>query len=326
MRIKHILLTGILCIVTYTDTFATPLKNNKLTQQLLSSAEPQNMWRNLTILSNFPDRSAKSLNGLKSSKWIKQQIQNMVTQSHRNDVTIYTIPTRWLDVAHNVTEYPQSSIMLKIGTRNLPGIVIGAHMDTVDCQAPDCAQKATLQRPGADDDGSGTVTLLEIARVLLNNQTPLNKPVYLIWYAAEETDLDGSKSVVHYFKQSGIPVAAVMQLDMTGFALNNDMTVWLTDSGHYKHVDKKLTALTYQLAQKYLPHRVAMTHLDDESDHWSWHEAGYKTVFPMESHCHGNKKECPYREHTLHDTMDKLSLKHMTDYLMLGLAFVGELA
>lgn len=317
MNIKHMLLIGMICFMTCGNTFAT-----NTTEQLFKLAKPQNMWDNLTTLSNFPDRSASTLNGVKSAKWIKQKINDVVMQSHRADAAIYTINTRWLDEKHHVTEFLQPSIMLKIGDSNKPGIVIGAHMDTVGCQAKDCSRNKSLHRPGADDDGSGTVTLLEIARVLLTTDVHFDKPIYLIWYGAEETDLDGSKSVVHYFNQSNIPVAAVMQLDMTGYALNHDMTVWLTD----KHVDKKLTALTYQLAKKYLPHRVAMTHLDDESDHWSWHELGYKTVFPMESNCHGSRKKCPYREHSEHDTMDKLSLEHMTDYLKLALAFTAKLA
>ena len=116
-----------------------------------------------------------------------------------------------------------------------------------------------------------------------------------------------------------------MQFDMTGYAKNNDPTVWISDNGTYQHTDKDLTAYALKLVAAYVKKPAKITTLSDESDHWSWAEAGYKTVFPMESDCHASS-ECPRREHTNKDTMDKLSLSHMTDYLKLAIAFAVELA
>jgi len=289
--------------------------------RILGSIQPERMWHHLATLTDFPDRAATSEHGIEAANWIASQVGMTVSASGRNDINIRQIPTRWIDEQGKVTSYPQESIVLKIGNSNLPGIVIGAHLDTVGCGKKNCAAKKSLRRPGADDDGSGSVTLLEIARVLLDSHMAFKKPIYLAWYASEENDLDGSKAVITDFQKNNIAVDAVMQLDMTGYAHHNDLTLWLGN----RHVNKALTTFTYQLAKKYVRNNVGITHLDDESDHWSWQEAGYKTVFPMESNCHGRMK-CPYREHTAQDTMDKLSLKHMTDYLKLALAFSVELA
>lgn len=286
-------------------------------QSLFSQINPSSMWDNLAKLTVFPDRDANTANGLAATAWVKNKIEHLMRQSKRNDISLLTIDTY---------NFPQPSILLKIGSNNLPGVVTGTHYDTVDCNKHACTGKGTDRRPGADDNGSGTVTLLEMARILLQSDIKFAHPIYLVWYGAEEYDLDGSKSVVHYFRSHKIPVQAVMQLDMTADAQHQDSTLWISDTGNYQHVNKHYTRLAYKLARAYVRSNVKMTHLDDESDHWSWHEAGYKTVYPAESNCHGDEKKCPYREHTSNDTLDKLSLSHMVDYLKLAIAFTTELA
>lgn len=302
------------------------LNSHANTHPLFNQINSNSMWNNLKTLTRFPDRDARSENGLAAATWIKQQVEHMMRMSKRQDSRLYSIDTQWMDKNGRVIKFQQPSIMLRIGSSHLPGIVIGAHFDTVDCNQHACTGKGFDKRPGADDNGSGTVTLLEMARILLNSHMKFKQPIYIAWYASEENDLDGSKSVVNYFRSNKIPVLAVMQLDMTGEARNNDSTIWISDTGHYQHVNKYYTELAYRLAKTYTGKQVQITHLDDESDHWSWHEAGYKTVYPAESDCHGDKIKCPYREHTANDTIDKLSLSHMVDYLKLALAFTTELA
>jgi len=113
-----------------------------------------------------------------------------------------------------------------------------------------------------------------------------------------------------------------MQFDMTGYKHNNDATLWFDDS----HTDRRLTAFAQQLVKYYLKLPAGTIHdKGGESDYWSWSDAGIKTVFPFESECH-NSSACPRRQHTNADTMDKLSLDHMTDYLKLAVAFMVEMA
>ena len=198
------------------------------------------MQRDLITLTAFPDRYAGSQHGVKAAAWIKTRIENIMTSANYRDGTLKEIDTRWTDHQGHITHYPQPSLVFKLGNSKEPGVVIGAHIDTTK----------GYPRPGADDDGSGTVTLLEMARILTNSHTTFKKPIYLIWYGAEEDDLDGSKSVVNYFIRQKIPVAAVMQLDMTGKAYHHDSTLWLSDTGHYRHVDRALTDFTYHIAKK----------------------------------------------------------------------------
>jgi leucyl aminopeptidase len=174
-------------------------------------------------------------------------------------------------------------------------------------------------KPGADDDGSGTVTVMQVARNLLNSGMQFKKPIYIIWYSAEEEGLVGSSYVVKDFKKNNIPVDAVVQFDMTGYAYKNDPTIWLIND----YVNADLTSYLEKLINTYVKVPVNYTKCGYAcSDHASWNQGGYTSSFPFES-SFGN--DDPYI-HTSQDKMDVLSLSHMTDYAKLGTAFAVELA
>jgi leucyl aminopeptidase len=69
-----------------------------------------------------------------------------------------------------------------------------------------------LPAPGADDDCSGTVTILEAFRVLAESGfTPKDGPVEFHWNAAEEGGNLGSQAIAHYYRQAGAHVGAMME-------------------------------------------------------------------------------------------------------------------
>lgn len=285
-----------------TSTTSYSVKYQTQVDPLLKQLNPQNMWTDLTTLSGFTDRFSQSSNGVLAASWIKTQIETIAKNNGRNDVTVYYVNTK---------NFKQPSVVAKIGDASTSGIVIGAHMDTLS--------SIKEKKPGADDDGTGTVTVIEIARTLLSSGMHFKKPIYLIWYAAEEMGLIGSQNVVADFEDKNIPVSAVMQLDMTGYAYENSSTMWLIDD----YANKDLTAFLEALINTYVKQPVKHTQCGYAcSDHATWYKEGYASSMPFES-SFGN--DDPY-VHTSQDTMEKLSLTHMTDYAKLGTAFAVELA
>lgn len=273
------------------------------TNTILKNINSQNIWDNLTTLTNFSDRFCMSRNGLKAATWIKTKIEGIASETgHANDVTVYFVPTGLLK---------QPSVVAKFGNSDLPGVVIGAHMDTL--------WSMTSNKPGADDDGSGTVTLMETARTLLASGVKFKRPIYFIWYSAEEIGLVGSKYVVSDFQNKNIAVAAAMQMDMTGYEHNNDPTIWMfTD-----YTDNDLTNFTKQLITTYIKKPINTSVCGYGcSDHVSWNKAGIPVVMPHEAKMHEDDPQV----HQATDTMDLLSLDHMTDFAKLGAAFAVELA
>lgn len=92
-------------------------------------------------------------------------------------------------------------------------VVFGAHYDSVNW-------KNTNDRaPGADDNGSGSAALLQIAKMLSQHAKSLRRSVALAAFQAEEEGLVGSIAFVEELKKGkyGHPVAAVIA-DEVSFA------------------------------------------------------------------------------------------------------------
>lgn len=69
-----------------------------------------------------------------------------------------------------------------------------------------------LPAPGADDDGSGTMSILEAYRALLAADFHPVKTVEFQWYSAEEGGLLGSQAIAKDYEARGVNVIAMSQV------------------------------------------------------------------------------------------------------------------
>lgn len=194
-------------------------------------------------------------------------------------------------------------------------MIIGAHQDSINGRNP------MGRSPGADDDGSGSTTLIEAFRVLVESGVKFKNPVEFHWYAAEEAGLLGSQVVAEDYARQGIAVKAMLQCDMTGYFppgdehmgvvrdyVNADLADFLAAAvGTYVGIEARDTTCGYAC-----------------SDHGSWNASGFPSVFGFETEF---GKHSPVI-HTDKDTMDQpgFSWKHILDFSKLVLAFTFELA
>lgn len=319
---------------TKNDTYKIQYQNE--VTQLLLQIRPLSIWNFLGGLSGFVDRSYDTAYGIDAANWLKLQVDNIEHDSGRTDITIFTLKTKGTDDDGNLIKQP--SIIVKIGNSNEPGIVIGAHFDTYkkydpetskemckDIQDPKmnklCVEDFSGDKPGANDDGSGSAVLLEVSRTLIESGMQFKNPIYLVWYAAEEIGMIGSQNVVEDFQEKNIPIKAVLQLDQVGYSVKSDPTIWLVSN----YVDADLTAYLADLINEYVKQPVKYTACAGPcSDHVSWNTKGIPVAFPFESEM-GIGHSYPYA-HSPWDTLDKLSLTHVTDYAKLAIAFSVELA
>jgi hypothetical protein len=97
-------------------------------------------------------------------------------------------------------------------------IVISSHYDSRNSDGND----ATLDAPGADDNGSATSAVLEAARVL----TPLHFPATLVFacFDGEEQGLFGSGHYAHELAKRGVKVEADLNNDIIGSSTAHDGT------------------------------------------------------------------------------------------------------
>jgi len=93
-------------------------------------------------------------------------------------------------------------------------VVFGAHLDSRNSNLND----ATGRAPGADDNGSGTVAVLELGRLISQLNYSFDYSLAFINFNAEEQGLYGSiAAATHYFNIANNSVIAMYNVDMLAF-------------------------------------------------------------------------------------------------------------
>lgn len=275
---------------------------------LLKNLTKSNMHDNLETFSSFHTRYYKSDYGKQSSEWLLQQVQNIITESGAEDVYAEPFSHSW----------QQSSIIATIPGQTNSTVVIGAHQDSINLWLP-----SILAAPGADDDGSGTVTILEAFRVLLTSDAvkegKLENTIEFHWYSAEEGGLLGSQAIFQSYEREGRDVKAMLQQDMTGYVQRTIEAGKPESVGVIvDYVDKKLTDFIKKIITEYCTIPFVETKCGYAcSDHASASKAGYPSAFVIES----SFEDSDDHIHSTDDKIKYLSFDHMLQHARMTLAF-----
>lgn len=93
-------------------------------------------------------------------------------------------------------------------------VVVGAHYDSISTRDdPDGPA------PGAEDNGSGTATVLHLASIFANYQT--ERTIQFVLFSGEEQFLYGSEAYVDAAVQAGDDIVAAMTMDMMSAWVSN---------------------------------------------------------------------------------------------------------
>lgn len=302
-----------------TNHLDTPLTVNSVVQypkkpqfqyvldELLGNLSRSNLETSLEEFSSFYTRYARSGYGYESSEWLFGRIFN--ASSLRPEITVKRF--------HH--EFPQNSIIATIPGTKRPNdvVVIGAHQDSINLIAPNL-----LPAPGADDDGSGSMTILEAFATLVESGFEPENTVEFHWYAAEELGLLGSQDVFAAYDRMDVNVKAMLQQDMTGYSAGSkkhgdDKLGVIID-----YVDDGLTTFIKKLVNTYCTIGYVETKCGYAcSDHASAAKHGYPSAFVIES----DFADIDSSIHTTEDKLEKLDFDHMLEHAKLTLSFAVEL-
>ncbi len=176
-------------------------------------------------------------------------------------------------------------------------IVVGGHFDAV----PDC--------PGADDNGSGTAGVMEIARVLKNVETEMT--FIFIAFDSEESWMWGSYDYADSVAAIGKDIIYMQNLDMIGHLPNN------TNANLYYGAEEAYSQLWIDLAEP-LVGIWGILNGHTASDHEPFLDNGYDATFVQEyyfsSHYHQSSDSTTYINFEYMTRMVKASLA--TDYVV----------
>ncbi|OKL62540.1 Leucine aminopeptidase 1 [Talaromyces atroroseus] len=295
--------------------YPTKLVHNDTINSLAKNLDKQNMHRNLEKFTSFHTRYYKSEYGVESATWLYNQVNEIVQKSGAASygATVEKFAHQW----------GQFSIIARIPGHTNKTVVLGGHQDSINLFLP-----SILAAPGADDDGSGTVTILEVLRtLLLSEDIATGKAANTIefhWYSAEEGGLLGSQAIFANYRQNDRDIKAMLQQDMTGYVQGT------LDAGHEESVgvivdfvDTPLTQFIKDVITEYCDIPFVETKCGYAcSDHASASRYGYPSAFVIESEFQYSDKHI----HSTDDLIKYLSFDHMIQHAKMSLAFAYELA
>lgn len=103
-------------------------------------------------------------------------------------------------------------------------VVMSGHYDSCVCSVPNGGSNDSVATaPGADDDGSGTSAIVELARVFSKRYPKgLNASIIFVAVASEEQGLNGSRQLAEWLHEKGYKVVAGMTDDIVGNVTSED--------------------------------------------------------------------------------------------------------
>ncbi|KAG7094064.1 hypothetical protein E1B28_007684 [Marasmius oreades] len=287
-------------------TYPSPSHQTRV-KPILSTISVSNMESSLSSLTAFNNRYYRSSTGADASNWILSKVKSITLG--RSDITASLFTHSWV----------QSSVIVKIAgtTASSPVTILGSHLDSINLNNP-----TSGRAPGADDDGTGTVNLIEILRALVASGYKPSTPLEFHWYSGEEAGLLGSQAIATSYANSRVNVKAFIQLDMTGYFKPGSKEVIALETDY---IDAGLNTFLRSIIGSYSSLPVA----NDTpcgyacSDHASWYKAGYPTAFPFEA-VTGNDSPVI---HTSSDTTaySGFSWSHSLEFAKVALAAAYEL-
>ena len=253
-------------------------------------------------LSAMQNRYYQSPSGAAASIWLRDRWRSF---TNRSDVTVELVD-------HG---YAQQSVIMTIPgtTRASEVVVIGGHLDSI------ARGGVSSTAPGADDDASGIATLTEVARALLASDFRPTRTVQFMAYAAEEVGLRGSQAIVRDYRQRGVDVVGVIQLDMTNYR-GSDKDIWLMKD----FTNAAQNAFVIRLIDAYVGATWGLTACGYAcSDHASWYRAGIPASMPFESRMNEYNRSI----HTDTDTLETSgnNADHAIKFARLAAAYAIEL-
>ncbi|KAH9847040.1 Zn-dependent exopeptidase [Lenzites betulinus] len=286
-------------------TFPAPSHSSAVTP-ILKTLSTTNMQSYLTTLTAYNNRYYTSTTGKAASQWIFDKITELA--GTRSGITVSKFTHSWA----------QFSVVARFeGKSSGPVTIIGAHEDSINLSSP-----TSGRAPGADDDGSGTVNLIEVFRALVAAGFTPSTPVEFHWYSGEEAGLLGSQAIAKSYKSKGTTVKAFLELDMSAYFAPGSKEVIALESDYS---DSGLTSFLKQLIDTYSTLDWAMDTACGYacSDHASWYQQGYTTGMLYEA---VTGKDNP----NIHSTGDTTSVSgfswsHSLEFAKVALAYVYEL-
>ena len=187
-----------------------------------------------------------------------------------------------------------------------------------------------VDAPGANDNGSGTVLTMELARVFATSGLDFDATLVFALWAGEEQAMLGAHAHAQAVRLQKTTIEAVFNNDIVGNTQGLDgkidsRTVRVYSAGPEDSASRALARSVERAGVAYLPsHRVRLMAREDRfnrgSDHVVFRQEGFPAVVFRES------AENLSRQHSALDTLDGVDIRYVRDNARLNAAAAATLA
>ncbi len=235
-------------------------------------------------------------------------------QSNNNDVAAEYIKQQFARLDNlTITDQIYSTngrniIATQIGKTNPDNIyIISAHYDSVTNYC-------------ADDNASGTIAVLEIARIL-SSQCLDNTIIYALW-DQEENGLIGSNFYAQQAAENGDTILGVLNIDMMAYDGNNDFEfdIDVRDVGNSLAMKNDIIAVLNNPNYGFTLNVNVVNPGTTSSDHSRFWSQGYSAVLVGEAW--SKNDQTPY----YHSSADRFSTLNLPYYHQLSKLIMGYIA
>ncbi|KAI3407026.2 LAP1 [Candida oxycetoniae] len=287
-------------------------KYNNEINKLFALIDVDFMLKKLTKFTSFYSRYYRSESGSESANWLHGQVLKLVGEFKQIQVK---------KIHHD--GWDQFSIIVSIPGEVKDKVVVGAHQDSANLILP-----SIMKAPGADDDGSGSITILESLRLILeayaNGSFKPYNTLEFHWYSAEEGGLLGSIDVFSRYSNASEVVVGMLQQDMTGYVQG---TIDAGVEPHFGLISDYTSVELNNFLKLIIKAYNSIPYHESKcgyacSDHASALENGYPSSFLIESEMKYSNKYI----HSVMDTIDRLDWDHIKEHVKLTVAYAYELS
>ncbi|KAK2836925.1 hypothetical protein FQN49_006582 [Arthroderma sp. PD_2] len=282
--------------------------HSKVVSPIIANLSKENLMRDLTAMVEFNNRYYESQTGVESATWLMEQVQKAIDDSGV-EATVEKFEN----------EFQQFSIIATVPGSSEATVVVGAHQDSINQEDPEGGRA-----PGADDNGSGSVVILEALRGVLGSQAlraaNSTNTMEFHWYAGEEGGLLGSSAIFQKYRSDGRDIKAMLNQDLAGFTTEGGPEQFglITDN-----TNQELNEFCKMIVEQYASIPIVETECGYAcSDHASADRNGFPASMVAETAFEDSNPHI----HSADDVIDYLDFDHMLEHAKVTVGFMTELA
>jgi acetylornithine deacetylase/succinyl-diaminopimelate desuccinylase-like protein len=167
-------------------------------QKAVDAVSEKRMRERLEKLVSFGTRQSFSKSIVPAREWLKSELEKTKLKVAFHDFELRGVGQKNVWALLEGRKHPKKIV------------VFGGHYDTINTKDRDPEAKA----PGANDDGSGTVAVLEAATILAGREFPVS--IAFVCFSSEEQGLHGSAAFAKFLRDSGYEVVGMVNNDIVG--------------------------------------------------------------------------------------------------------------